>query len=670
MNATLPLNDATAEEIALLLGIDAQEATAAAEAAPFADNADLQARAPASVAAGGLDLLKLDVNTAATGQVRAVVGTDAAAAAIIVARPIHDLRRLRDIRGVGPSVFARLTRVFHTGVLTLWDAEAGNVHLEADPGAVVLRMREDAGDAEAALVLDGTARLRSVMAEGTYQLVEADDTEGAARDLATVSSRRAVSAVLPTLRDADGNRRYADTGYLNVQFSDGVSEGDVREALDLADLTPHRRMRTPGLLLARLRDASGGLRAISRAVAILRGHPKVRIAEPAWIGFSDMECADTTTFDGESAMVFDHVASLGLQKLWTITRGVGEVAVVVVDTGWDTDHPALADHEAERGGEDWNFVGGEADRPQDRHGHGTFVAGLVGGQATAGVRGVAPSARVIALRVPLFASLESYARRREAILAAAALAETGARVVVNCSWRTAGDVALIRGAIEDAAAAGALVVASAGNDPRAGDAPHYPSDYPVVLSVGATGADGSRAIYSQFGVRVDIAAPGGDGPSGPNLQSAALGGGTRTDWGTSFAAALVSGVAALVWSASPTRDAAAVRRLLQETADPLPAAAALGAGRLSATALADRLGVFDPLPPPDTPVPDPCATAGPGALDAFTMEDLVARFGLIPFTARLLVHKRPFQDWDEVRGLLGLTASQFAALQAAASGHT
>lgn len=678
MKDTLPLNDALASEIALLLGVDKRMAQAAADLAPYADMADLAARAPKSVAAAGLDLPKLDVNAASTAQLREVVGSTTAADAIIAARPIYDMGLLRGVTGIGPTIFERLIRVFHAGSLTIWGADSVPTRLEADPGSVVLRLHEDADETEA--FLEGGRGLSAVKSEGAYRLFASNESEGAARDVAAMAARPEVDAVLPALRGPDNVLRYADPGYVNVQFTAAASEEEIRDALDLADLTPHRRMRLSGLLVARLRDRTGGLRAVSRAVAILQGHPRVEIAEPAWIGFDDMEGAEPgnmtparatvpktqgTEAEGGVGPVFDHVTELRLDDLWTLTQGSPDVTVVVVDTGWDVDHPALTGRDTARDGADWNFVTGETDAPQDTHGHGTFVNGLIGGNGALGVRGVAPGARLLALRVPMFASLESYARRREAILSAAALAAAGGRVVVNCSWRTAGDVALIRRAIEDAASAGALIVASAGNDAGAGDAPHYPSDYETVISVGATGIDGGRAAYSQFGARVDLAAPGGEGPVGPNLLSAALGGGARVDWGTSFSAALVSGFAALIWSAAPQLKAIDVRTVLLDTARPLPAGSALGAGALDATALAAWLS--GTVPPELNSEPDPaseCPMPELIALDGLDADDLIQNFGLLPLTARLLVHRRPFRDWQEVRAILGMTDAAFEGLRA------
>ncbi len=79
----------------------------------------------------------------------------------------------------------------------------------------------------------------------------------------------------------------------------------------------------------------------------------------------------------------------------------------------------------------------------------------------------------------------------------------------DLSWKTTGDVALIRDAVNTAAARNAVVVASAGNYPERENQPHYPSDYPVVISTAAVRPDGKRTSYSYYGAEVDISAPGG-----------------------------------------------------------------------------------------------------------------------------------------------------------------
>ena len=140
------------------------------------------------------------------------------------------------------------------------------------------------------------------------------------------------------------------------------------------------------------------------------------------------------------------------------------------------------------------------------------------------------------------------------------------------------------------------IVASAGN--QANDAAHSPSGCVGVIAVAASTFAGNRASYSNFGPRVDIAAPGGNGVSGSPYNFLVLSNqgttvptveGLRNVAGTSFSAPLVSGVVALMLAVAPNLSSAQVRDLLKSSAKPFPAGSTClvsgcGAGLLDAPA--------------------------------------------------------------------------------------
>lgn len=111
---------------------------------------------------------------------------------------------------------------------------------------------------------------------------------------------------------------------------------------------------------------------------------------------------------------------------------------------------------------------------------------------------------------------------------------------------------------------GAVVVAAAGND-GSDSVREYPAAESAYgeIAVGASAVGGVRAAFSNFGSWVDIASPG------DQVTSAVPGGGYGTWSGTSMAAPLVAGVAALLRSIEPNLAPEDVVRRLTRTATPL-----------------------------------------------------------------------------------------------------
>jgi type VII secretion-associated serine protease mycosin len=257
------------------------------------------------------------------------------------------------------------------------------------------------------------------------------------------------------------------------------------------------------------------------------------------------------------------IAKLGLVQAWDLATGTG-VTVAVVDSGVGT-HPKL-DGAVDGGAQ---FVRGEPpqeyaeQRPAqtvDCEGHGTAVAGLIadrrGGDGR--IAGVAPDARIFPVRL-----VDDIASTTPATMAAAitAAADSGARVL-NLSLATSVDRPEIHQAVNYALGRDIVVVAAAGNESETGR-PIYPAAYDGVIAVGAIDYDGRPMDESNRGDWVDLAA------YGKGLVVPAPGGGYREESGTSFAAAEVSGTAALVRSRFPAMTAAQVSAALVDSAVPV-----------------------------------------------------------------------------------------------------
>ncbi|WP_052684796.1 S8 family serine peptidase [Lentzea aerocolonigenes] len=229
-------------------------------------------------------------------------------------------------------------------------------------------------------------------------------------------------------------------------------------------------------------------------------------------------------------MLADLSGQLGLEHAWQLSKGNG-VVVGVVDTGVDDGRPALAG--AVLPGAEFPELGTGT---HDQLGHGTDVAELV--------VGVAPEAKILPVKLS-GNSVEANAAIRWAV-------DHGARVL-NLSLGSSATGTFDDG-LRYAADHDVVVVAAAGNADRDRGVT-APANGPGVLAVSAVGHDGVfRPDVSVAGAEVALAAPGvqvtGTGKSG-----------------TSFSAAIVSGVAALVRAEHPDLTAQEVVGLLTSTAE-------------------------------------------------------------------------------------------------------
>jgi len=270
---------------------------------------------------------------------------------------------------------------------------------------------------------------------------------------------------------------------------------------------------------------------------------------------------------------------LDLPGAWELTRGAG-VVVAVVDSGTRLEHPDLAPNiwtnfrevpgnhvDDDNNGYVDDVYGvdltttGASQNLADGHGHGTHVAGIIAAAANGrGVVGVAPQAKIMTVRVLADDGSGTTGAVAEGIRYAAA---NGARVI-NASLQGNDPDPRLNDAVAAAGAANALVVVSAGNDARDIDQqPAYPAAIPApnLIGVAATAPDDGRDLdtYSNFGrVTVGLAAPGG------LILSTTNDGAYGQKSGTSMAAPMVSGVAALMVSVNPNISAIDLRaQLLQ-----------------------------------------------------------------------------------------------------------
>ncbi|MFB6392062.1 type VII secretion-associated serine protease mycosin [Polymorphospora lycopeni] len=247
-----------------------------------------------------------------------------------------------------------------------------------------------------------------------------------------------------------------------------------------------------------------------------------------------------------------HLDFLRVSEAHEISRGQG-ITVAVIDTGVEP-HPDLRKNLL-RG---FDLVeGGSGDGRQDRSSHGTGMAGLIAAHGQAerdGILGIAPQAKIL----PIRDETERIKGDADSIAGGIETAITEGAKVVNIS-SSSGPSPRLRSAIDRAMRADILIFASAGNFPE-DSVVTFPAILEGVVAVGAVDRNGNHSPTSVTGSKVEIVAPGVD------IVSTGLNGGYRKGTGTSGAAAIVSGAAALVRSKFPDLSAAEVVHRLTATA--------------------------------------------------------------------------------------------------------
>lgn len=297
---------------------------------------------------------------------------------------------------------------------------------------------------------------------------------------------------------------------------------------------------------------------------------------------------------------------IGAARAWNRSTG-GNVLIAIIDSGIAWDQPDLQGRifynrretplgtaDADDNGCAGDIVGcnfvslntadpscGYSVAPPNWHtnddeGHGTFVAGLAAaaGDNALGVTGVAWDARILPVKV-----LDCTATGRIADAAAGIryAARMGAQVI-NVSFGATTDSLVLREAVQEAQARGAIIVASAGNESQR--AITYPAAYPGVISVAASGRYTDQGIdyrslasFTNFG-GVDVMAPGVAVLS--TVPEAACGnrGWTCLDGpyasasGSSFATPIVAGAVALLRAVHPDVSGTMIRSLVLDSRQP------------------------------------------------------------------------------------------------------
>lgn len=292
--------------------------------------------------------------------------------------------------------------------------------------------------------------------------------------------------------------------------------------------------------------------------------------------------------------------TMGNDSAWNVfdTKKGASVVVAVIDSGLDWNHKDFAweniwhnpgeipDNGIDDDGNGyiddvigWDFFNGSK-KPWDYDGHGTFVTGVIAATQNngLGIAGINPNAKIMVLK-----ALNSFGHTRASFIAEAVLyaANHGAQVI-NLSVGGKNRTRAEERAIAYALSKGIVVVVASGNE-GVDVADFGPASLEGVITVAATDPNDKRAMFSNWGAGIDLAAPGVDILSlrarrtdlmrdlpGTDYQpdSAFVGNDKRyfRASGTSFAAPIVAGTASLLLSKNPNLSGEQVKRILLQSA--------------------------------------------------------------------------------------------------------
>jgi subtilisin family serine protease/subtilisin-like proprotein convertase family protein len=280
--------------------------------------------------------------------------------------------------------------------------------------------------------------------------------------------------------------------------------------------------------------------------------------------------------------------ALPLDNTFTYPRVAPNVRAYVLDTGIRFSHTDLGG----RAVSGYDIIDDDPDAA-DCQGHGTHVAGTIGGNTY----GVAKNVQLVSVRVLGCRGEGTIGTVIGGVDWVTADHTTGQPAVANMSLGGGAWEPFVR-AVTNSIADGITYAVAAGNDNGTDACTRSPANTPDAITVAATRPDDSRAPFSNIGPCVDIFAPGTDIVSAGHADDTAV----RTASGTSMAAPHVAGAAALILADHPTYKPGQV-------ADELFADSTPGIVTDAGTGSANRLLHVDPTVPTD----DFSLTAAPAA---------------------------------------------------------
>ena len=286
------------------------------------------------------------------------------------------------------------------------------------------------------------------------------------------------------------------------------------------------------------------------------------------------ELSDATGRESWTDNIDPH-ADINILEAWKITKGRG-VKVAVIDDGGDVNHEDLKDN---------IFLAYNVDGQTDdiyHHSdsitdasHGNNCAGFIAAPINGkGIVGVAPESKLILIRQEEEADSAS--------IEAFEYAKNNGAKVISCSWGTNAVSEAMIAELKSLYDAGVTVIFASGNEGLDLDEEGIEDESEVswVIGVGASSELNDVTLYSNYGLNIDVIAPGGNsstsigilalddsGEQGATSNYGAVSNDYAFTYGTSFSAPIVAGVVALMYSVNPNITPQKVRDILISTAD-------------------------------------------------------------------------------------------------------
>jgi len=386
----------------------------------------------------------------------------------------------------------------------------------------------------------------------------------------------------------------AASGMIFARFKAGTGAETKKKSLADAGFRLLKEFEFTGWTLIGLPDGM----TVARGIALAKNIPGLQAAEPDR-AYRVNRTPNDTSLSSQYALL-SGAGGVDALRAWSLETGSSNiVTVALIDTGIDGTHPDLS---GKLIGPSQFFDPGDPpyapspDAPTPACNHATRAAGVAAASTDngIGIAGMSWGAKLISLKVfndndctpdcDDKNGLNSCGTHDATIIAAIDYARdnllsTG-KVIINMSLGSPGACGgPLQGAIDWAHTAGLLLVAASGNESSSVDSP---ANCDHVIPVGATDSGDNLAYFSNYGSAMTA---GGLMAPGVSLLTTDLSGGYAYASGTSFSAPMVSGLAALIWSARPSLINDQVWDVMKNSADdlgPMGADVQYGRGRINA----------------------------------------------------------------------------------------